>query len=465
MHRNIILIIPSILFSLLFYKQNLGLNFLLFSILVIGLLVNFNFEKFKHKETLLYASFYLIASSFVFMYNSTLTLITSTIAFFVLLGSLSSSKSSLYIELLNGFYSTIASNFVNSFNHLLEETEAVKKRNINFLYWFKIIGIPLVVLVIFIILYRSANPFFDEILNKVDLSFINLQWLLFTTIGYFLLLNISKPQKIQPITEIDLNTRNQLQKEELKKQSNVSLVQENQLGIILLVLLNLLIGFFLITDSIYISSLVDLAAANLSKAVHEGIYALITSIILAIIIILYFFRGNLNFYEKNRNLKTLTTLWISLNIILVLITAYKNYLYVTHHGFTYKRIGVFIYLLLSLVGLLTTYTKVYAQYNLWYLFRKNIRIAFLLLVISGTLNWDKLITKYNIEHAQIIDLDYLIHLSDNNTFLLYDYIIKKPNKSTIEQERRIAVKHKNYNEKLDHKSWQELVYDNLKQVK
>jgi hypothetical protein len=465
MHRNIILIIPSILFSLLFYKQSLGLNYSLFSILVIGLLVIYNFEKFKHKETSLYASFYLIASSFVFVYNSTLTILASTIVFFVLLGSLTSSKSSLYIKLINGFYSTIASSFVNYYNHLLEETEAVKKRKINYLYWFKMIGIPIVVLVVFIILYRSANPYFDEIVSRIDLSFINLQWILFTLIGYLLLLNINNPQKIQPITETDLNTPNQLKKEELKKQSNVNLLQENKLGIILLVLLNLLIGFFLITDSIYITSLVDLAAANLSKAVHEGVYALIASIVFAIIIILYLFRGNLNFYEKNRPLKILTIIWISLNIILVLITTYKNYLYVTHHGLTYKRIGVFIYLSLSLVGLLTTYIKVYAQNNLWYLFRMNISVAFLMLVISTTINWDRLITNYNIVYAQIVDLNYLINLSDNNALLLHNFSIKKPSKPTIEQARRIKLKYKDYTAKLNKNSWQELVYDNLKQLK
>ena len=253
MHKNFILIIPSLLFSLLFYKQDLGLNFLLFSILVISILAAFKPKKIRRKQTMLYAALYLVSSSFVFMYNSTLTIIASVIAFLALLGTLSSYNTSLYIKLLNGFYSTIASNFVSYYNHFIEETEAVKKRKINYVYWLKLIGIPLIVLTVFILLYRSANPYFAEILNKIDLSFINFQLILFTILGYFLLLNISNPQKIQPITQQDLITTNQLKKAELKKQSNESLVQENQLGIILLFLLNLLILFYLITDSVYIS--------------------------------------------------------------------------------------------------------------------------------------------------------------------------------------------------------------------
>lgn len=465
MHKNIILIIPTFLFSLFFYKQNLGLNFLLFSTLVIGLLVVFHFEKFKHKPTILYAAFFIIASIFVFVYNSSLTLFASTISFFVLLGSLSGSKASLYIDLLNGFYTTIASIFVNYFHHFLEENEATKKRKINYLYWLKMIGIPLVILTIFVILYRNANPYFNEIISSIDLSFIDLHWMSFTLIGYFLLLNISKPLIIESITTLDTTTLNNLDKKRLKKQSVNDLIQENQLGIILLVLLNLLILFFLTIDGIYISSLTDLAASNLSKTVHEGIYALITSIVFAIMIILYFFRGNLNFYEKNRSLKILTTVWILLNIILVIITTYKNLLYVTHHGFTYKRIGVFIYLILSFSGLITTYIKVYTRYNLWYLLRKNIRIAFLILVISSTLNWDKLITKYNTEYANIVDLNFLISLSNNNSFILKQYADKNEKQLTNQQQRRIAVKHKNYSEQLENNSWKELVYDNLKSTK
>ncbi len=462
MHKNITLIISSFLFSLLFYEKNTGLNFLLFSLLLVTFLATINYKKFKTKKTLIYASCYIGASSFVFMHNSFLAILASIISFFVLLGSLTALRSSLYIEFINGFYTTIASSFTNYYNHFLDETEAVKKRKINYLYWTKTIGIPIVILLIFIILYRSANPNFDQILRNIDLSFINLKWILFTLLGYFILLNISNPQKVQPITQIDSETNNQLEQRELPEQSSTSLLQENQLGIILLVLLTILIGFFLTTDVFYLSTLADVGASSLSKTVHEGIYALITSLIFAIIIILYFFRGNLNFYKKNKQLKALTTVWILLNVLLVVITAYKNYLYVTHNGFTYKRIGVFIYLFLTLIGLITTYIKVYAKYNLWYLLRKNIRIAFLILILSSALNWDQLITKYNTTNAQILDLEYLINLSNNNTLLLKEYTDKHGQKILSQQALRIVEKHLVYTNSLKTNSWQEFIYDNLK---
>ena len=462
MLKKITLFISSFLFSILFYGKNIGLNYLLFSILVILLLATLQPKKFKTKKILIRTLYYLAASTFVFIYNSSLSIFVSIVSLFALLGALPTFKASLYVEFLNGCYTAIASSFTNYYHHMLEETEAVKKKNINYSYWIKTIGIPILIVGIFILLYSNANPNFNRIVSTIDLSFINLKWVLFTLLGYFILLNFSDPQTIQPLTQMDSETENQLDKSTIPMQSSTSLLQENQLGIILLISLNLLIGFFLTTDIFYLHSLIDVVASDLSKSVHEGIYALITSLIFAIIIILYFFRGNLNYYKKNQHLKTLATIWILLNVVLVVITAYKNYLYVTHYGFTYKRIGVFIYLFLSSVGLITTYIKVHARYNLWYLLRKNIHIAFMILVFSSVVNWDQLITKYNINHAQITDIDYLINLSNNNVVELKEFVENNKQKTTKQQAERITKKYLAYTQQLKVNSWQEFTYDNLK---
>ncbi|MET2986482.1 DUF4153 domain-containing protein [Aureibaculum conchae] len=465
MNKNILLLLGSLIFSLLFFKQDVGLNFLLFSLTTITLLGLFNAKRFKNKKVLLAGFLYLIMALFVFIYNSTLSIFTAVIAFFYLLGIISEHKSSVYIQLLNGFFSSIASGFTLYYERLSLETKAVKKKTINYIYWLKMVGIPIIVLLIFVILYRSANPYFNEIINKIDFSFINLQWVLFTIMGYFLLLNISNPIVIENVTEFDLKIGNKLIKERLKPQSDEILKQENQLGTVLIVLLNVLLVFFLITDVIYLSRLTDLNAPELSKTVHEGIYALITSIVFAIIIILYFFRSNLNFYKENKNLKVLTVLWIVLNIILILVTTYKNFIYVSFHGLTYKRIGVFVYLLLSLIGLITTFIKVYATLNFWFLCRRNVSIGFVILLISTTINWDKLITKYNTKYAHNTDYDYLANLSDNNTFLLKNIVENAQDKPSLTAQNKIKNKYDQYCKKLESNNWQELVFDNLKYKK
>ena len=109
---------------------------------------------------------------------------------------------------------------------------------------------------------------------------------------------------------------------------------------------------------------------------------------------------------------------------------------------------------------ITTFIKVTKIKNLWFLFRKNIQIAFVILILSATINWDKTITYYNINNADQMDLKYLIDLSDNNTFLLKDYIEK--NKIESKSTSRINEKQYQYIQDLQNNSWQEMVYDNFK---
>lgn len=39
------------------------------------------------------------------------------------------------------------------------------------MYWLKIIGIPIIVISVFIGLYRNANPVFDTIISKIEFSY------------------------------------------------------------------------------------------------------------------------------------------------------------------------------------------------------------------------------------------------------------------------------------------------------
>ncbi len=464
MNKKIISLLTALLFSTLFFKQHLGLNMVLFASTTVLVLAVLYPNKFKTLKTVGYAFFYLLSAAIVFFYNSDLALIASTLSFFVLLGAVIEPKTSIYVQVLNGFYTSIASFFAITFQQFQEEAAAVKKQAINYGYWAKMIGIPLIVVTVFIVLYRSANPIFDGIIQQLNFSFINIPWLLFTALGYFLMLNITHPVKVETITATDLATPNILTKKTGIKQPVEGLQQENQLATVLLVVLNGLLIFFLIADFVYLVNITDLTAPDLSKTVHEGIYALITSIVFAIAIILYFFRGNLNFFEKNRNVKLLTFTWILLNVVLVLVTSYKNYLYVFQYGFTYKRIGVFIYLGLSLIGLITTFTKVSEVYNLWYLLRKNTQVAYLLLIVLTMVNWDFAITRYNLEIAKSTDMNYLIELSNNNALLLKEYTEKHPERTLVTVQKRVEEKYWEYLRQLKKNSWQESVYDNIKLV-
>ncbi|WP_181374500.1 DUF4153 domain-containing protein [Polaribacter aquimarinus] len=458
--KTITTLSSALLFSTLFYKQNIGLNLGLFTIFTILVLAITNREKFKKSDTFLKAMCYLITGVTIFFYKSDLTIIANILAFFTLIGSISEHQSSIYIKWVNGIYTTIVSFFSKYYDNLNSEIENVKKEKINYAYWIKIIGIPTVLILVFISLYRKGNPMFDELISKIDFNFINFHWILFTCLGYYLFNNIINPIQIEPITKNDLNQGNILTKNNLKDFSSKKLKEEKQLGVVIMFLLNLLITFFIVTYVMHLLEIHNMLAPELSKQVHSGVNALIMSNILAIIVILYFFRGNLNFLDNNKDLKKLTYGWILLNLIIVVITFIINLEYVISFGLTYKRIGVLFFLTATSVGLVTTFIKVSKIKNLWFLFRKNTQIAFTIIILSSTVNWDKIITFYNINNAAQVDIDYLINLSYNNTFLLKDYSEKNNINKTVKY--KIDEKHHDYLCLLKSNSWQETIYDNLK---
>jgi len=455
--KHLIIIISSILFSTLFYNQYIGLNLSIFSVLSVIVLAISNTHKFRNKITIFYTLMYLITAVLVFIQYTNLSILANIIAFTTLVGSVTESKSSIYVQWYNGVYTSIAGFLHRRFLKQTIEEKKTSKRNIDVLHLVKLVGIPLVFIIIFIVLYKNGNPIFNDIISKINFNFINLQWLLFTVLGYYLFSNIFKPVQVDSATNLDLQTGNILYKPDTF--STEAIEKEKQLGIILLLLLNILIVFYLTTDIISLTTTRPTDASVYSSQVHNGINTLIASIIIAIVIILYFFRGNLNFFKDNKNLKNLAYTWIFLNTTLVIIIAIKNYEYIASFGLTYKRIGVNIYLFLTFIGLITTFLKVSKIKNLWFLFRINTQIAFVLLILFSFVNWDYSITKYNINHAPSLDLNYLINLSNNNAVLLNEY--RESANLSSEQDNKILAKHRNYIKTVKDRNWQEYTYSNF----
>lgn len=453
--KHVIILITSFLFSFLFFEKTIGLNLTIFSIITIAFLLFYNAKKFKERTIIFYTLAYILTAVFVFMQHSHLSIIANCVAFFTLVGAVSENKASIYVNWLNGIYTTVAGFFHRTFENNDNKTSLNWTKTIDVVHVTKLIGIPLVFIIVFVLLYKNGNPFFNDMVSKINLNFVNVQWLLFTVLGYYLFSNISKPAQVEPATSRDVNTKNKLFKSDTF--SEEQLKKEKQLGTTLLGLLNLLIVLYIITDIAYLATSNATTGTEMSLQVHNGINTLIASILIAIVIILYFFRGNLNFYAENRTLKSLTYLWIILNVVLIVLIAIKNQNYITSFGLTYKRIGVNIYILLTLIGLVTTFLKVMNIKNMVYLFRINTQIAFVTLILFSTVNWDYTITKYNLEQVQDFDISYLINLSDRNAVILHD---KKDNLPiSYEAKNRIITKYRSHVKDMLESDWQEWSYE------
>ncbi|RAK67078.1 DUF4173 domain-containing protein [Hymenobacter edaphi] len=136
---------------------------------------------------------------------------------------------------------------------------------------------------------------------------------------------------------------------------------------------------------------------DLAQFVHEGTYVLIFSILLAMGIVLWFFRRNLNFYQPGLPaLRWGATVWVLQNAVLAVSVGVRNYHYISRMGLAYKRIGVCFFLLLTLFGLVTILLKIWQRRSAFALVRLNSVAAYLVLLALALGNWEVWIVRYNL---------------------------------------------------------------------
>lgn len=195
----------------------------------------------------------------------------------------------------------------------------------------------------------------------------------------------------------------------------LALQNENKTGIISLVMLNLLLLCINCIDIVFVwFGFQYKNDMNLSAYVHEGTGMLIFSIVLAMALLLFFFRGNLNFSQKNKWLRRGAYAWLIQNMLLVISVLLRDYYYIVHMGLAYKRIGVLFFLLLVLFGLITVFIKIQQVKTAYYLLRINAWLAIALLVFASCIQWDTMIAEYNLARKNSIpvDIQFLLSLSD-----------------------------------------------------
>ena len=153
---------------------------------------------------------------------------------------------------------------------------------------------------------------------------------------------------------------------------------------------------------------------NLSSDTHERVTAVIFSIIMAVGVILFYFKGGFNFDKKAKNLKKLAKIWIFLNGVLILSTIIKNSEYVSFFGLTYKRLGVYAFLILSIIGLVISFVKITKQKTNAFLFNQMIWYFYVTILLCSFVNWGNLITNYNIAVNKGVESTFLSGLNFND---------------------------------------------------
>lgn len=419
MKKNIIVVLGSISFATLFNDQGLGLNSLLYALFLIGIASLFHLDRFKRRSVQLSMLAMIATSAAIILHGSTISMICYFISILGYLGYLGNYSTSLYISWMNGLYTSFLGSFHRMIHNLpREQTPAMVPIKTDQLL--KVILIPLALVFIFILLYSQTNPVFAAWLDRIDIAYINFPWVLMALLGGLITANTTPSHTLEQTTQTDILTGNALPQKMIGEIEHKKAINEIQIGTFTMIALNSLLTMVLISEVIFIVQLDSFKASTLSNAVHAGVYASIASIVLAVVIIVFLFRGTVNFITKNQSLKKWAYLWIALNSFLILSISYKTFLYIDHYGLSLKRLGVLVYLLLCVIGLITTFYKIKNQLNLTYLFRKNVAFGFGIVLVYSCFNWSAIVTRYNVKN-DYVSLNQFHKLLPQNILVLQEY--------------------------------------------
>jgi hypothetical protein len=415
MKKKTILLFTSVFaYCYLFYNQGIGINFLIFNLLLVFASISIDFSLVKRLNWLLVAAGALITATSAFLYGDFLAVIANVISLLFLAYVSYNPKSTLVFAFIQSCWTLISSFFLQIEKIFTpkqaKEGETVEtKSEFTFADLLKFI-IPIAVLLTFFLIYKFSNPIFSKFIDNLNLDFISWTFVGFMIVGFYLLFVFYFPVNSQRLIRLDISSSNQLSGGILPNEKGMfkDLSKEMSAAMMTFGLLNVLLLLVNVLDLNFIFSGQMKSITNYSQYVHQGISSSIFSVVIAIFVMLYFFRGNLNYVAKSKQLKFNAILWILLNAILLLTCFHKNFAYIMDSGLTYKRIGVYFYLLLTFIALITTLVKVTTFKSNWFLIRYNIWSLFLVLVFCTLFNWDKLILEYNVKYKPSVEREYYL---------------------------------------------------------
>jgi len=405
------------LYSILFYEQHVGINFLLFTIAMLVLFFFQDKEAFKNKSVLFLSFGAIFTASFAAVHGSYLSLWATIISLMVIPGVMINKRSNILLDFVTTLVN-IAASFIFMIIEMINSGENGKEKG--FLRLLKYL-VPLVFIVAFFFIYRSMNPLFEKITQEIA-DLISLGYVFFTLGGFTLIYSVYKQKRANNIDDWESKWLINIEESEVKTPK----WNEGVSFIFLFIALNLMLVSVNLMDINYLYLGEGMPDGITHKQfLHKGIGMLILSILLGISLLLFFFRGALNFSKNKTIIKLLAFLWVAQNVFMVISTTLRNNIYVNDALLSYKRIGVYLWLLFALIGLITLFIKLYKNKSVWFLARHNITVIFIALIMTSAFDWDMVISNFNINRAKqekdisSYDKKYILSLSEGNIAGLY----------------------------------------------
>lgn len=416
----------GILFQALFYNHGMGLNTLVFTVIITVFIFLFHKQPTSAVARLLLLGFY-VSTIGVMMGHTGYSLTIYWIAFFLLLGAIVIP----HIRYLHSAFTfaLIAVGSIPKVFSRLSRSLYKNNRNTRIGVWLRFVLIPLVLFGILLALYAASNTYFSDSISFLSdyiskiLEHFSFGRIFFGMIGlligsYFLISELS-PSLLSRHQTASLQLIRIRKRNRMLRGLTKALQRKQQVAVVFFVIINVMAAWLNILDIKHLWFGFTWDGGYLKEMVHEGTYMLIIAILISMGIALYYLNGNLVFLKKHTLFQTLITIWLAQNILMVISVVFRNSYYIQYFGLAYKRIFVYFFLAACMVGLLSIIYKSIRYKSTTYLFALNSVSVYVLFITAACFNWDAIIARYNFNHYKSSFVHYIFLIDLNDASLPY----------------------------------------------
>ncbi|WP_312346354.1 DUF4153 domain-containing protein [Chryseobacterium binzhouense] len=403
--------ISTVLFVILFYNESIGLNLGILGISY-SVFTIIKTPKRNHNKVFLLLFVTSILSSLAFAWFVDFASFLALVLSLLLLSFKAKNKKMKSLFLLPVFVVNVFTFICRVFSF----DEWLPKQNTSEL-WKKIFAfvlIPFIFVAVFFGIYSVGSSHFANIFKDVELDVNLFQIFALGAVGFFIAFNYFNFAIEKFLYKQNCLLSNDFQEKHKTPKPTYSFLDlntERLSGIISLISLNVLLVFFIITYNYEQFYEIVKTPNQLSEETHERVNAVILSIMMAILVIMFYFKSNFNFDPEAGLLKIFAKVWLLLNVVLIFSAILKNSEYISNYGFTYKRLGVYAFLLLSLIGLTLTFIKIQYRKTNAFLFNSMSWSFYGIILVCSFINWGGVITSQNMKRK---DFAVNYHLNSIN---------------------------------------------------
>ena len=415
MKKYQIILASSLIFTLLFYNESIGVNLAIFTILLTGLICYFFQDRFTERTHLILVVTSVLSCLAFAWYGDFASFLALSMS--VLFLQFKTQEKELKIVQV---FPLVFLNAFTTLGRVFMFSQWLPERKIHNNFTKKLVAyfiIPAIFLIVFFTAYSFGSSHFSSLLTDYTLDIDIVEVVLIGILGFYISFsfwNYWVPEVCYEKNELLNNEFNNIA--EIKNQQTFSFLDldfERKSGEVTLVLLNFMLLVFIVTYN-YEQFFEVVKNPNLSADTHERVNSVIFSIVMAVGLILFYFKGGFNFDKRAANLKKLAKIWIVLNGLLIVSTSIKNSEYIAVQGLTYKRLGVYAFLILAIIGLVFVFLKITKQKTNAYLANQMVWYFYGTVLICSFVNWGNLITNYNISVNKCAEPKFLSTLNFND---------------------------------------------------